>query len=282
MPHPDQLQHILKLLDDDSDVVREAIAEEMLSYGQTLDWEIETQRIPLSAEERSRINALCEEYRTKRFKARWETWQAIDDVRLRLEIPLTLISEYLSGVSADAVSKHLDTLASEYLEANDTPDPKSLARFLFAQKALSLGPDNFFNPEINSLYYLLMSQHGITITLVSVFLLVGRRVGLDLKACNFPGCLLVRAKTDQEILIIDCLRGGRTLDRETLLMSAFSTAPTLADLDRFEATAENMVRRLLHNLAIVYRKKKDRVSEQFVTTLAKSIDREESEEEEAE
>jgi hypothetical protein len=282
MPHPDQLQHILKLLDDDSDVVREAIAEEMLSYGQTLDWEIETQRIPLSAEERSRINALCEEYRTKRFKARWETWQTIDDVRLRLEIPLTLISEYLSGVSADAVSKHLDALASEYLETNDTPDPKSLARFLFAQKALSLGPDNFFNPEINSLYYLLMSQHGITITLVSVFLLVGRRVGLDLKACNFPGCLLVRAKTDQEILIIDCLRGGRTLDRETLLMSAFSTAPTLADLDRFEATAENMVRRLLHNLAIVYRKKKDRVSEQFVTTLAKSIDREESEEEEAE
>ncbi len=55
-------------------------------------------------------------------------------------------------------------------------------------------------------------------------MLVGKRVGLTIHGCNFPGHFMARANDGQRDWIFDCFNGGRAL-RSEMRKRAFSVSP---------------------------------------------------------
>ena len=48
-------------------------------------------------------------------------------------------------------------------------------------------------------------------------MLLGRRMGVAVEGCNYPGHFLTRIDTGDTTYLVDCFHGGRTFDVEELL-----------------------------------------------------------------
>ncbi|MDA0745584.1 MAG: heat shock protein HspQ [bacterium] len=60
MPKPEELPHILKLLDDDSEIVQQAVAEALAGYGSTLKWQLAALSEPPGPEQIEKIQQLLQ------------------------------------------------------------------------------------------------------------------------------------------------------------------------------------------------------------------------------
>ncbi len=60
MPDPKQLPYLLNLLDDESDMVRGAIADELNAYGESLKTELARLALPPSPEQRRVLQSLMQ------------------------------------------------------------------------------------------------------------------------------------------------------------------------------------------------------------------------------
>src|SRR5689334_14365159 len=96
MVNPSHIPHLLKLLDDDSADVQEAVARELFSFGSLLHQEIQKQSIALTVHQKRLLNKILLDVKTKEIKKNWPSWFDVEDSSARLEKALTIISEYLN------------------------------------------------------------------------------------------------------------------------------------------------------------------------------------------
>lgn len=278
MPDPKQLQFLLKLLDDESDVVRESVAKELLAYGDTLEVELKRQHIQPSKQQEEFIKLLREDFRWRRLKSQWGIWQQISDSREKLETALCLLSEYISSLpSGEVITKMLNDLALDFSKTQRIIDARWLSRFLFSFKGFHGAIDYYYNPENSSLHFVLTKKKGIPISLTAVYILVGKRLGLDVEGCNFPGHFLARAKLGDEVVIVDCFHGGRILDREAIAASNPTVHITMEDILRLETTPDVMISRTLRNLVHSYEQRGDITSRDHIKSLLETMSEEEQE-----
>src|ERR1041385_9572163 len=97
MPDPTQLQHLIKLLDDDSDIVRETVLKELAAYGPSLETELIRQHIQPSENEKQIMQDILEGHNRTWLKELWSSWKAIREDKQRLEAALSLLSASQTG-----------------------------------------------------------------------------------------------------------------------------------------------------------------------------------------
>lgn len=267
MPDPKQLPYIIKLLDDESEIVRETIMAELNKYGGSLERVLKRNNIEVTSEQLAFIHVLRDDYRRAHVRREWDAWKSIPGDRERLEEALSLLSFLVSGEPAMSVSEHLDSLTEEYRTWYPNSDPHSLAHFMFERKKFTGAQDDFYNPENSSLSYVLSRKKGIPITLSCVYILLGQRIGLDTRGINFPGHFLASAHAEDETFIVDCFYGGRILDKQDLESLDPGMKITMADVLKLEATPEMIVERSLRNLHGAYERRKDEKNLAFVKEL---------------
>src|SRR5262245_15822499 len=160
MPDPKQLPSLLKLLDDDSPVVRRAVLRELTAYGADLESEIERLAQPIDAHARQELERLLNEQGRTRLKQAWPQWQRLRGDKERLEAAHTLLSDYQNGRNhARKLGASLDALAAEYRRAEPIAEALSLVRFLFVEKALSGARTDYYSPRHSNLVAVLEDQH---------------------------------------------------------------------------------------------------------------------------
>jgi regulator of sirC expression with transglutaminase-like and TPR domain len=128
----------------------------------------------------------------------------------------------------------------------------ALARYLFEYKGLrGSDTDDFYNPLNSNLVHTLETGRGLPITLACVFILVGRRVGLDIGGCPFPGHFLARDEQGEQVF--DPFNGGRILSPREIgaLIKAAPHEMTSS------ASAREIVGRVLRNLSVAYHQSGD-------------------------
>jgi hemimethylated DNA binding protein len=257
MPDKSQLPYLLKLLGDDSEEIRDTVLTEFASFGPTLEETLKKQ-FELDVNQRKLLQPILKNHRKDWLKRTWPSWFELDNAYRKIEIACSIIAQYQYGLCYP-VSLHslLDQLADEFTDKRLNKDAFQLARFLFTEKKLTGADTDYYHPRNSNLIYVILEKQGIPISLASVLILTGNRVGITIEGCNFPGHFLARAWLEDKMVLIDCYHGGQIIKSDQLLENP---SPSVRDGDSVlhgEFSAEAMIERMLRNLVRAYQHKNE-------------------------
>lgn len=252
MPDRNQLPYLLKLLDDNSPVVRQAVLEELSAYGPSLEEDLLRAGWRPPEGHPDPLRDLIEEQRRLWLRKEWHTWFGLPDDTQKLETAMSLIADFQNGRAFTVfLTPLLDELVGEYNSHHKRPDALALAVFLFETIALAGAPENdYYNPLNSNLVRVVERKQGIPISLTSIYILTGHRLGLDIRGCNFPGHFLALARTNGRTLVVDCYNGGRVLTKEDL--AGINAGISLKDILGLECDATIIIARTVRNLIDAY------------------------------
>lgn len=250
MKNTAQLPFLLKLVDDESPRVRTKVARELRAFGPQLKTEIENQGIALTPAQEAVVQEILAMDPESAFLMAWMQWPLLPNESTQLEAAHALLVEWQIGQDhAALLSPLLDELASEYSSQYPEHDPETLSYFLFREKGLGAPEANdIYNPLNSNLVYVLESRRGIPISLASIYILVGQRLGLEVYGCNFPGHFLAGARFEESEMLFDCFNGGRML-ADAEMEALHKAAPREMNVP---APAITIMTRVVYNLVNAY------------------------------
>lgn len=221
-PTPEELDALLRLLDDETPEVRSRVAERIALCGGDISEWLATQPRPLSANEKSVLAELLSPPRREALEREWlvptggapalrEDWESF-------EAMLRVISDFLhDGITIrQPLSDALDLLAEE-AEESGVVSANDLRAFLFEDGRLKGNQEEYDDPRNSDLAWSIAEGRSNPLGLGLVFLLVARRLDLVVEGVNFPGHFLCRIYEDGYPIIIDCFDHGRLHLQSTLL-----------------------------------------------------------------
>ncbi len=274
MPATAHLSHLIKLLDDDSEVVRSAVRQELNGMRRDLPQHIETLETPLSADEEKLVAEMLEPARRTELEETWMRWRWMDGPDAQLEEGLSQLSAYLNGwksQSAD-LAKRLDALTEEAFAEKGRMDAHELAQWLFASHngitRFRGNSKDYYSPENSNLFWVLDTGLGNPISLCCLYRLLGHRFGLEIEGCNFPGHFLSRVKYRDKTWLVDCFNRGRFMLAADVAKHHPAANPGMEDLIHEPATAEATLLRILRNLDEAYERLVMLPERQFMRRLA--------------
>ncbi len=283
MPHIQKLTYLLQLLDDESEVVRDALMKELAAYGPSLEEALERLPVPPDAAQRAAMRALFSDaerwHRAKRvwLRGAWSSWYRISGEMERLEAALALLAEFQEGPNFPKTREPvvlkalLDTLAGEFRSREGPKGALDLARFLFEAKGLRGARSDYHNPLNSSLPHVLRNKQGIPISLACIYMLVGWRVGLEIHGCNWPGHFMTRTRVDGTWMLVDCYNEGHSLDQESFLKMQGPSREAAQLMLEDEPTTQIVVARVLHNLVRAYRQFEEWQNAELMVDLLKDM-----------
>jgi hypothetical protein len=252
-PDPRQLSCLVRLLDDDTPEVREAVLGQLALFGEDLRGELDRQGLTMAEGQLAAVRAHRAASARQRLRRAWGSWAEKDGDKEQLEAALTLIADYqCGGLRPGVLSGLLDALAAEYRGMGLEADVRGLSEFLFARKRLAGAKDDYYNPRNSDLVYVIEQKRGIPISLALVFMLVGHRLGMAIDGCNFPGHFLAMTFERGDPLIIDCYHGGLLIDDSLLARYLDPVTVTVRDLVNLRSDVPTIIGRVLRNLANAY------------------------------
>ena len=262
-----QIPYLLQLLDDDAAPVRRRVMHALEELGPELEMLAEPHLHQLNADQHSGLRRVLARQRKAWLREQWPSWAALKGRRTQIEAAMSLIARFQLGVDFPlALSDLLDGLATDFRASRHRRDAFGLARFLFEERGLTGNRDDFYNPLNSNLISVILSKRGLPISLVAVYVLVGRRLRFDIQGCNVPRHFLARAIHDGRIVLVDCFDKGRVVEAEKLIAR---TATNLRQLQmlRNGAGAVRTVQRALQNLNHAYRRSGDHDLSAFMIEL---------------
>lgn len=248
-----QLPYLLELLDDDSPLVRQTVIRELASFGSQIYDQLNTLPVEITPKDKELLNRVLEVPRRAFLKREWPMWFGLPDDKERLEAAMTLLAEYQSGLEFRGVLNGLlDQLAREYGEHHKTADAHALAEFLFKEKAFTGADGDYYNPQNSNLIYVIKHRQGIPISLSCVYMMVGWRLGIDIKGCNLPRHFLTIIPDGKSKKLVDCFHSGKVVAEKDIATLSRESTLNMQEALKLEADSISIVRRVLGNLIFAY------------------------------
>lgn len=263
-----KLPFMIDLLDDDEEI-RDEIYKNLSEYEGNLEKDLAEYSCKLSSDKLEFINPLLQKSRREWLMKNWQGWTKIENEYVKLEVAIDLINKFQLGFLKEYQSMqfYLDSFANEFRELYPRGNEFDLAFFLFQLKGLYGNTKDYFNPINSNVILTIENKSGLPITLCIVYMLVGYRLGFEIKGCNFPGHFISQLKFENQKYYIDCFNGGKILgkkDLEELLQDTFLELDVLLEK---ETTTNAIMHRVVRNLINAYKIKKDEVTSGFFSEL---------------
>jgi len=211
---------IKTLIDDETPVVRDAVVQQLKNFpdeGKAFLQEILDGRDPLLAKHAQEINK----------SLGWadvigDFLEFIRSQRYELETGWFLLDRTVyPDFQATSATLFMDKLADRVRELVAPPlSPRQtcsvLNRVLFHEYGFRGSGKNFENPENSFLHRVLDRRQGLPITLSVLYLLIARRIGLELDPIGLPGRFMVGCFAEERPFYIDAWSGGKILELEQM------------------------------------------------------------------
>ena len=146
----------------------------------------------------------------------------IRSLRYELESGWFLLDRTIfPGLDISSSTLFLDRLADRARELLLPPHSSKeicsvLNRVLFHEFNFRAASKDFSDPQNSFLHCVLERRRGLPITLSMVYLLVARRIGLELEPIGLPGRFMVGCFSDNKPFYIDAWSGGKFLEIEQM------------------------------------------------------------------
>jgi regulator of sirC expression with transglutaminase-like and TPR domain len=182
------------------------------------------------------------------------------------------------GLDLAQVRARLDELAARVAERAAHAEgaagrAAALGAVLHGEEGFHGNEKDYYDPANSYLDLVIDRRAGIPITLSILYLLVGWRAGLKVHGINFPRHFVVGFTDGDFSTAIDPFHEGRLLDRQALAARVFAQNLPWNDSYLAEATPRDVMRRMLGNLAFVYRDRADRRRLARIEALLEPLDR---------
>ncbi len=264
----DKLPHIISLVDDNSEEVRDQVFKDLNDYGTDLETDLVGFSDILNRNNLHQIKPIIEKNRRDWLLANWKSWYTAFTELDKIEIAMNLISKFQLGVlQQTSLSTKLDIIAGNFMNLYPYGNELDLSNYLFRVLDLKGNKDDYYHPLNCNLYNAFESGTALPVTLVLIYILIADRVKLNVVGCNFPGHFLAKIDIDGEMLMIDCFNHGRIIfesDLEDLSPDAYEALLTIINT---QLTARTVIKRVLSNLINAYKEKGDTVHQQFFKEL---------------
>lgn len=242
----DSLSALLALVDDPNPVVSQEVTRALENVP---DLKARLEPLEPSPSQRRHLQLKLQRKCESELVERWLDWPQGLEPYQRLERGLEALCEYQSGFLFSArLSQLLDRIAADF----EGHTPRELAGYLFHSR---LGPDHesYYCAENSNLVDVWYRGLGIPISLACIYVLVGRRLGLRVDWCNFPGHFLARFYEGDQVYFVDCYHHGQVMD-QALNEQLRGRVPVHRLLPALHerATADQVLARFLRNLINAY------------------------------
>ena len=211
MPDPSQLPYLLRLLEDESEVIQGEIIKHLMAFGPGLREEL--RKLPpeeLHVREET-IEKVLHQYQGEWLRQQWRHWFDIQDDRAKLEKAFSLLAEFQNGLEYNQELKTLfDSLAKEYRSKHEKADILQLSQFLFQEKGF-VGDADYGNLQNNNIVQTITQKKGSAIILSCIYILTGWRLGLTIGGCSVPGHFMASANYHGRKIFVDCANHGQVL-----------------------------------------------------------------------
>lgn len=268
------LTHILRLLDDDSEVVREAVQAKLVSMRKDLTFHLSTLERPMTVEEERLVAKMLEPVRREELLETWMRWRWLDSPSGQLEEGLAQISAFLAGwkIQAKDLSPRLDALAEEAFNDGGKMDARELAEWMFTKKGDPVrfrgNSKDYYAHQNSNMFWVLDTGLGNPISLCCLYILIGHRFGLNIEGCNFPGHFLARVRLEDQIYLVDCFNRGRFMLATDVAKHHPAANPGMDEIIREPASTEAILLRTLRNLEEAYDRTSAMSERQLMRKLA--------------
>lgn len=273
MTDPKQIPHLINLLDDESSEVHNQVIDELVTFGLSLKDEIKKLSLPLNTLQQQRLKIVFQNQRRQHLKQIWPGWFNSHEDCQKLEKALLILSDFLSEEDDDESLKiMLDRLAYDFVQSAVSRDAKSLARFLFKKIGLQGNIKDYYNPQNSNLKFVIQQKKGIPISLTSIYMLVGYRLGIRIEGCLFPGHFLARVEIEGREVYIDCFNSGQILEKKDIVRIRKGNLPHLETLLKEKSGAQTIIRRYLANLIHAFGMSNEEENSQLMMELFTDLD----------
>jgi len=254
IPASEEIGALLRLLDDETPEVRDRVAERLALCGGDLSEWLATHPQPLTQKEQTLLTDMLSPSRREALVADWivptggaaalrEDWESF-------EAMLRALSDFLhDGITLrQPLSDALDLLAEEATEESVISE-NDLAVFLFAEDKLAGNRSDYYDPRNSDLAWAIDEGRSNPLGLCLIYILVARRLGMEVEGVNFPGHFLCRFFEDGFPVIVDCFDRGRLHLQSTLLENSDQLSSQQRTILRQTADPGSILIRLMNNLS---------------------------------
>lgn len=264
-----QLSYMLRLLEDDSPSVHEAVHGAFVSWGPTLREDLRHLSLPEQALAEERLGAIIRENDRVWLRQQWLSANITTNISHDLEWYLCQLSEFLDDRSETGLlTKRLDALACSFLQTAGPHDSGSLASHLFGPYGIrGATGERYHRVENSNVRQVIDEKEGIPISLTSVYILVANRIGYCVRGCNFPGHFLAIAELHERKVIVDCYNGGKILGSDDTQELGDALPESAQEIGSMECPEHVMLQRYLRNLTNSYHRLGDVANERFFDQL---------------
>jgi len=264
----DKLPHIISLVDDESEEIRDYVIKDLNDYGTDLESDLVEFSDILNLKNLQAIKPIIEKNRRQWLLANWENWYSPFSELEKIEVAMNLISKFQLGILQQTpLTIKLDIVAGNFLNLYPYGNEMDLSHYLFQILNLKGNKDDYYNPLNSNLYHTFETGLALPITLVLIYILVADRVGLKVVGCNFPGHFLAKIEVDGEMLLIDCFNEGKIVFESDLEDLSEEAREALITIINTPLSARTIIKRVLSNLINAYKEKEDVVHQQFFKEL---------------
>ncbi len=257
-----QIRALIRLLRDEDERIVRTISGRLIDFGDTavpLLQEAEIEQPDMA----DRIVTILEEIRGSRLEEELQDLVNRPGHDIDLEAGTFLLARYAyPALDVNVYERQLDDMACELRgqigsRVSGEETVKALNRYLFTEQGFKGNTKNYYELENSYLNRVMDRRTGIPISLSTVYLLVGKRLGLPVHGIGMPGHFLVKYESEKYKIFIDCFNGGALLTEKNC--ARFLTEAGYGFEDRYlqKSPTRAILTRMIKNLLAIYSKLND-------------------------
>jgi len=150
----------------------------------------------------------------------------------------------------------LDMLAEDAIAGRHHISENMLRVWMFESGRFVGNKDNYYTPINSDLSWCAETGLGNPISLALLYMLVARRLDLDVTGCNYPGHFLARIQLDSKPMLVDCFHKGRLIPVEEILNENKNISTYAKQAILTQAPLGHILLRMLRNLEHCFNKLK--------------------------
>ncbi len=254
-----QIRALIRLLADEDQRIVKTISDKLIEFGNTAVPLLQEAEIE-QPEMADRIVGILEEIRGGRLEDELRRLATRPEEQIDLEAGAFLIARYAyPTLDVAAYTQQLDEMAREVRErigprVSGEEAVKALNRYLFTEQGFRGNTKNYYEVENSYLNRVIDRRTGIPISLSSVYLLIGRRLGWPIYGIGMPGHFLIKYDSERYKIFVDCFNGGALLTEKNCVRFLTEAGYGFEDKYLQRSCPRAILSRMLKNLLAIYSK----------------------------
>lgn len=257
-----QIRALIRLLADEDQRIVKTISDKLIEFGNSAVPLLQEAEIE-QPEMADRIVGVLEEIRGGRLEEELQHLAAKPDEQIDLEAGAFLIARYAyPTLDVSSYTRHLDEMAREVRErigvrVSGEEAVKALNRYLFTEQGFRGNTKNYYEVENSYLNRVIDRRTGIPISLSTVYLLIGQRLGWPVHGIGMPGHFLIKYDSGRYKIFIDCFNGGALLTEKNCVRFLTEAGYGFEDKYLQRSVSRAILSRMVKNLLAIYSKLDD-------------------------